>query len=612
MFLVPLFILSMTVVLFAEKDETELHGDFLFGYRMVNLKGTDFKYKEDINLDDGFRLFNFNLSYTPTGKLNSLFDRLDINVYNYGGDPFESFNLSVQKYGKYQFKYDRRKAAYFYNDLHDVGGGHLYDYHTFDFNRVMDSGLVKIWLGSIAQVYFNFDRYSKKGESITTFDFNRIEFEFDKPIDEDYKSATIGVDLNLKWFSLSIEEKIQDFSNTNTLFLPGYADGGSAARYPSAFYYFDLSQPYNLDTATTTLKFSARPFSSLIMKGAYSTSKQNMDLEYSESSSGLDYLGYGFNYSHTGEGSFERNIQLVDFDVTYMVFKKLAVVGAFRYNTFDQEGDLTIDGTQTDTAVVYETIAAEGGLQFQISPDFALTAGYRFERRDLEDLETITYEFETVRNGFFGNLRWDLSKNIKLTADYQHGNTNDPYTYISPTDFTRFRTTLRARFDQFSISTVYLWNKTFNDVYSNNWESVRNQFNLRAGYHTKKIKVFAGYSLIDVMSQADKTIAYPPSWSGAGSFLWEIMYEGKSNLLDGSAYFHFSDNWSLGAYFNSYSNKGFWEIQRTTFKGFLEHVFENGLVGQIAYRYVDFKEEESGFNDYTANIVEISFGYRWK
>jgi hypothetical protein len=44
----------------------------------------------------------------------------------------------------------------------------------------------------------------------------------------------------------------------------------------------------------------------------------------------------------------------------------------------------------------------------------------------------------------------------------------------------------------------------------------------------------------------------------------------------------------------------------------VEYTFNNGLVSQIGYRYVDFKEKMSGFNDYSANILELSFGYRWK
>ena len=70
----------------------------------------------------------------------------------------------------------------------------------------------------------------------------------------------------------------------------------------------------------------------------------------------------------------------------------------------------------------------------------------------------------------------------------------------------------------------------------------------------------------------------------------------------------------IGAYTNIYTNDGFWEISRTTLKGYLEYTFESGYIAQAGYRYVDFKEKSSdaGFNDYKAHIFEISFGYRWE
>jgi len=244
--ILSVFVISQKFSLHAENKNKTFYGNFKFGYRIVDTSGADFKYKEDINLDNGVRLFNFSLHYTPEEKFKKLFDRLDINIYNFGGDPFESFRLSIQKYGKYKFQYNRKKAAYFYHDLHETGEGHLYDMHTFNFDRIMDSGLLKIQLGNNINLYMNFDRYTKKGDSVTTFDINRIEFEFDKPISEESREVTIGVDVHLKNYSFIFEEKIQDYENSNSLFLPGYADGGASARYPSSFNYFYLNQPYDL------------------------------------------------------------------------------------------------------------------------------------------------------------------------------------------------------------------------------------------------------------------------------------------------------------------------------------------------------------------------------
>src|SRR4030042_1386885 len=152
-------------------------GDFLFGLRFVDTSGpgADYKYKEDINLRRGARLSSFNLSYSPDNGLKKYFDRLDVRVLNLGGDPYESISLGLQKYGSYQIPYDRRKSTYFYQDLTLTDFGALYDLFTFDFARVQDSGTAKVWLTKGINVYFDFNRYTKKGMRTTSLDVQRAE-----------------------------------------------------------------------------------------------------------------------------------------------------------------------------------------------------------------------------------------------------------------------------------------------------------------------------------------------------------------------------------------------------------------------------------------------------
>ena len=613
--ILPAFVFSLTFPLYAQEkeDNKTVTGKLRFGYRLVDTSGARTKYKEDINLDDGARLFNFSLHFTPNGNLKKLVDRLDLNIYNFGGDPYETFGLSAQKYGKYKFQYDRKKSTYFYEDLHEAGG-HLYDFHTFSFDRVSDSGMLKVWVGKNGALYMNFDRYTKEGESITTFDINRIEFEFDKPIKEKSTVVAFGLDVHFKGYSFVLEEKIQQYENTNSLFLPGCSDGGEGASYPSSLDLFYLNQPYDFKTYTHTLKFNARPFSNLLIAGSAQLSDMDMNLTYSEEADGITYLGRPFAYSLSGQGTFDREINLYDFDITYLLFNKLAIIGAVRYRDFEQDGSLTIDGEPEPAALKYDTLGFEGGLQYQFSPKLALTLGYRNEARNLEGTETVTYEEKTQRNGIFGNLKLDPSRKLKLTLDYQRGWYDNPYTLISPTSFDRFRATAKLRLKQFDLSGSYLLNKSKNDIYDELWESTKNQLSLRVGYNAEDFKLFVGYSLIDVEHKSDRTIAYPPAWTGPGSFLWEILYEGESHLFDASVSVKLENKWRVGSYANIYSNKGFWEIWRTTLKGYLEYNFQAGYIAQVGYRYVDFKEKSSdaGFNDYKAHIFEISFGYRWE
>jgi hypothetical protein len=590
-----------------KKDDDHFSGSFMMGYRMVDTDGTITKYKEDLNLEKGARLFHFKLHFAPKGELKKFFDRMDLRVYNFGGDPFESLGLDVEKYGKYTFRFDRRKSAYYYYD-------HLNseDYHTFNFDRINDSGMLKVWLGKQAHAYIDFNRYTKKGSSTSSLDIERVEFEFDKPIDEESMEFGVGVDYSSKVFSFALEERVQDYQNANSMFLPGYADGGDFARYPSALYYFYLDQPYDMKGYTHSAKFTAAPFKNFLLRGSLKLIKQDTDFTYYEDAWGVDLLGEEFSYLDGGTGEFTRKIKLFDVDFSYILNSKLAIVGGGRYQKFDQTGFLNAEEYRS-VDWHYETGGVEGGIQYQPSAKIGITLGFRFERRDIEDeIEIEEVNGPTDRTGFFGTLSWKPSKGFGLTADYQYGTYENPYTLISPTDYHRFRLTLKYRMKDFYARGSYLFNKSKSDQNGELWESDKNQLNLRLGIHNKKVKGFAGYTLIDISREGSRTIAYPPPWTGGeGSFIWDILFEGKSNLFDAYLYFYLDKSWGIGGYVNYYENKGSWELSRTTLKAFVKYEFHCGFITQLGYRFVDFKEKELGLNDYKANIFEISFGYQW-
>lgn len=610
--LLCVFLCSLTTVSLRAGDEKKendgFSGSFMIGYRSVDIDGMETKYMEDINLDTGPRLFHLKLHYVPEGNIKKFFDRFDLSVSNFGGDPFETFSIDVVKYGKYKFQYDRRKSTYFYND--NFTGG---DYHTFDFDRINDSAMLKVWMGTNAHVYMDFNRWTKKGESTTSYDFDRVEFEFDKPIDEDSMDITVGVDYAGKGFSIVLEEKFQDYENANSLFLPGYTDGGEFSNYPSALYFFTLNMPYSMEGNTHTARFSAAPFKNLMLKGSAQIIKQDSSISYLEDAMGVDYLGGGYIYTNGGSGDFTRKMQMYDVDFSYLLSSKLAVVGAFRYNNFEQTGSFTAGAETTPMELKYETGGVEGGIQYQPSSKLGVTVGYRFERRDVEDEVEIEEEnAPTDNSGFYGNINLKLSKSFALTADYQNGTYKNPFTLVSPSDFNRFRLTAKIKSKMFYANASFLLNKTENDDAEVTWKSTKNQFNLRFGYSGKMVHFFAGYALIDVTREGDRAIYYPPAWAGGdGTFDWDIMYEGKSNLFDAYLSFSLAKTWDLGGYFNSYSNTGSWELSRSTLKLFLKYECVRGFVGQLGYRMVDFKEKEFGTNDYKANIFEVSFGYKW-
>jgi hypothetical protein len=592
-------------------------GNFLFSFRMVDTSGpgADYKYKEDINLGRGARLSNFNLSYQPDDAVKKLFDRLDIRVLNLGGDPYETISIGLQKYGRYQIELNRRKSSYFYNDLTQTEAGGLFDLHTFDFDRVHDSGSAKVQVTKAISVFFDFNRYSKKGLSTTTLDLDRTEFEFEKPIQEDSREFSFGVDARFGRTSVVLEEKFLDYKNENSYFLPGYADGGEDADYPSSLNYFFMNQPYDLSGNRHSLRFSTGLFDRLLLSGSGQVFNLDQDLTYSESASGTNYLNRLYSYDYSGRGRFDRNIQLFEVDAHYLMLSRFALIAAVRYHNFDQTGTFTVEGESESQDIGYNTWGLDIGGQYEFSPALILTLGYRMEDRSLDNLETVDYELETSKNGFFGNVRWDVLRKLKLTLDYEHSGFQNPYTLISPTSYDRLRLTAKYQLGEFNLSASYLWNGTKSDIDSDYglFETTRNQFTLRAGYHGDRLKAFAGYSYLQSKREGNRTVEYPPSFAGpAGTFLWDILYDGKGNVFDASLSFDLIERVKLGGYALIYSNSGSYEVGRTTLKLYVEYNFVAGYVAQAGYRYVNFKEELGGYNNYKANILELSFGYRWK
>jgi len=597
------------------RAQSKFSGDFQLGFRTVNTSGPGAaaKYREDFNLRGGARLYNLNLSFTPDEGGRKLFDRFDLVMVNLGGDPYETISASLQKYGKYIIKYDRRKSAFFYKDLTQVEGGGLYDLHTLDFDRVSDSGSAKVWLTHNADVYFTFDRFTRKGASTTTQDIGREVFLFDKPVQEESRQVAVGLDLHFNRYTFGLEEKYLNFKNDNSYFLPGATDGGAGAEFPTALNNYFLNDPYELKTTIETFRFTARPFNRLFFSGSGQVSNLDEDLTHAETGSGINDFNRNFSISETGSGRFERNIQRYELDVNYLVMRRLSIVGAMRYHRLEQTGSLTIDGEAQSVDFGFKTLGVDAGIQYEFAPRLVLTLGYRFEKRKLDNLETVAFDFDTLKNGAFGNLRWDVTRMLKLTVDYEHSSYDNPFTLISPSSFDRLRATAKYQMGVFSVTATYLYNNSKSDIDEDSFKISRNQFGLRAGYHGRRYKAFVGYTYLQAKRQGLRTVSFLPWWTTpGGTFLWDILYEGKANLFDANISCDLSEAWRIGGWANYYSDTGSYQVRRTMVKVFLEYTMLGGYTAQIGYRFADFEEPVLGFNNYRANIFEFSFGYRWK
>ena len=98
------WLLMVVVPSQAQNAQDNFSGRFSLGVRGVDVDGSQRKYSQDVNLDDGPRLFDLGFVFSPGEEFNNLVDLIEMDVSNLGGDPFEAIHLGIRKYGCVQFQ----------------------------------------------------------------------------------------------------------------------------------------------------------------------------------------------------------------------------------------------------------------------------------------------------------------------------------------------------------------------------------------------------------------------------------------------------------------------------------------------------------------------------
>ena len=589
-------------------EEGSFHGSFMLGVRIVEVDDGEDKFKEDINLDDGARLFNLNFDFSPSQELRHFVDLVNLDMNNFGGDPFETLGLSVKKYGRYTFKYNRSKSDYFLPS--ESSGDDIIHFSKFDFERVHDSATFDMRLSKAAKFNFGFDRFSKEGDSSLTMDLERDEFELQSPIDESLDEYRAGFEYAWDKVTLVLEERIRDYENTEEIFLPGFSVGDDSED-TAALDFFFFNQPYDFMDLQHTARVLAHPNERLTIQAAASLHDLDQDMDAREQSQGTGYDGTSFSTDVSGVGDIERDVGLIDVDLSYLLTERLVLVGSYRHKDLDQEGDMAWGWPAPgESEWDIETWSAEAGLEVQVSSDLTLSGGISHETRDVEssqyyDEQLTKQEEETKRTGYFLTVGWHPSSDFRVMAGFEDGSYDDPYAMSSPTDRQMYR--IRAQYgggEGFSISGAY--RLTCNENDESDWESDYETLNVRAGYRMASFSASVGYSLVDIERDIDQT----RDASGTVDVL-SIAYDADSDYVDGRFVWSFAEHWKVGGDLRFYQNDGDFDLNRKDLRAYMEREIGQHYLAHLGYRFIKYDEDLHDFDDYDADIVEMAVGYHW-
>jgi hypothetical protein len=624
-------------------------GDFDVGYRWVDTNGNENKYREDLNYTSGPRLFNLNMNITPVGS--SFFDLANFYASHLGGEPFQYLGVTVQKFGAYNFTYRRNQSIYFYHDIvqpvEDAGNpanARAGDFHTFNFDRTTDIFDFDVDINDTWNVFVKANRTGRKGESTTTYDVSRDEFELDKPLDWRNNTTAVGFEAKAEKVSVYFDQTWRDYEDDGRIFLPGLSQGEDPED-ATILASFNQLLPYSFEMPQTTIKANIRPNPRTTVNVGYVYGNLDGEFDYDERAFGTAFNGGPLADVFVGDGTVDRKINLFDVDVTFDVGEITSIVGSLKVRRLEQEGSLTCrigpceeselePGETTTTVNNVDSDIFRFGVRVFPNARAQITAGLDFENRKVEHIHDGEGDEEpnTKRQPTFFFNGVYVHPKANILAEYERGSYENPFTLVSPESLNRFK--VRARLfptDPLTITGIVYVTRI-------NYEDVPDISVVPGKLNTDNYSIFVRYAFEDsaayggyTRQEWDQTIVNNVSTAGFGAgppTAINASYDSKINNLSAGFNHSFNESFVAGADLNWFDNSGSFPsvpqaplvpfpvsaygsfpLDWTQFQLWGQFKTTAGYLLRIAYQRNDYNEELWDFDDYDANMVTVSVGY---
>ena len=610
-----------------------VEGRFDLGFRWADSSGNEDKYFEDLNYRTGPRLFDVNLNITPTSE--GAFDLLHVDA-NGLGDPFQSFGVALKRYGKFNFRFRRNESQYFYrdtllpHDLADISKSTGGDFHTFDFNRVNDVIDFDVKFGRRADVFVKFNRQTRLGESTTTLDISRDEFELDRPLDETKNDYTVGVQLYFDRASIYFDQTYRDYETDNRIFLPGASLGeNDAPGDQTELFFYEQLLPYDFTMPQSTVKVNVRFNDRLTVNAGFVVSNLNAQFSEQETARGVAFNGAPLDTFEAGDGNISRTTTLTDIGVVYDINEHVAAIGGFRYSDLDQQGEFRLPDVTQPTGIEMSTGSVEVGAQIYPTAAATLTGGYRHENRDTRfggDVTNAGHEgdsrVDTTQDSLFFNGVYAPSSQVNLLAEYERGSYDNPFTLMAPTSMDRVKVRVRLRpITDLALVGSFLTRRLENDLggsvhptqpRTGEPATLRTtDFTVHATYGGEPYSVFGSYSRRDISNLVVNQVVTGPGFLGGIPFEISALYESNMNVGSGGGRVKLSDWLAVGTRLVAYRNRGTFGLDWEQYRFFVELPSPAGYALNVSYQYNSLDERDFDFDDYSSHVVTVSTGYRF-
>ncbi|HSG88752.1 MAG TPA: hypothetical protein VLA56_06045 [Pseudomonadales bacterium] len=596
-------------------DGAAFSGHVTAGYRDVQVDGDAYKYRQQVNLDDGARILDLGVVMRPAADdaSDTLPDSIEFGASGLGGDPYQNLRLDVRKYGAYRFRYAHSRSDYFYENLlvrpedASIEGSTGGDFHTFDFRRERDRADLDIDLTARASLSLGFDRYEKRGDSTTTQDEQREEFELDRPVDETSERYRVGLRYVWDRVTLTLDEQWQDYDNGSSRFLPGFSTG-SDPDGPSTLDFFFLDQPYRFTTHDHHAGLRLRPDARWDISLDARLSDLDLDMEASERAQGTDFRGAPFTTDADGAADIDRDTAFYDLAVAWTANERVRLTAGARHHRLDQDGTLQFDGQAGASRWEIDTTELELGAELSLANALTAAATVSSERRETRFLQAApgvadAASIDTERTGGSALLAWRPDRRLDVTLSAEIDRIDDPFTLASATDSRRYRLRGRYRWDN-GLMVTASHRRTDRENDASGWNSDTKQTELRIAWQSDHLTASAGVSRVDLQRDIDQLVV-----GGFRSDLFAISYGAEADFVDGALSWRLNDRVDLSASYRTYDNEGSFGVERDDARAGLNMLLRDGYRVLVSYRNLDYEEDR--LEAFDADLWEVALRLDW-
>jgi hypothetical protein len=483
----------------APSGEGWLEGSFEVGYRWIpNITGNRDAYRSVVNLGEGPKLLD--ADFTVRDPNRRVFDRADVHASSWGGDPYNTLRVDMQKQDWYRLTADYRNIAYFnflpsYADP-TLNQGVLLDQNAFDTAIRTTDVQLDLLPNKWITPYVAFGRNTDFGRGVTVFHTDINEYPVASLYSDQTNNYRGGVRMEFGRYHVSLEQGGTTFRDDQ-----GASDvGPNAGNFIGPFMgrtltLSSVNELYRVrgDSIYTKGLLAANPFSWMSVTGQFVYSKPRTDINYTEASTGTFYLQRILQFYNSGQDvlSGDANMPHSSGSVTVEIrpFSRLRIVEYWMTDRFHNAAgallaeSLLVSGVPlTDSQVSNDRLALnynqeEVDAYYDLTSKLTVRGGYRYEWGNTDVLAPILTGLNSEsanlrRNVGIAGLNYRLGQKFRIIASAEGSSSGATYFRTSLQNYEKAR--IRASYDVLSTLRVAADFSLLN--YSNPDPSVRLDF----------------------------------------------------------------------------------------------------------------------------------------